>query len=70
MTPTYRRNCTRNIIFWSKLQFILFGMAGHAVTVKIGINGLAPDLYRNKHRINPEEVKIDKNLLGMAGHAE
>ncbi len=24
------------------------------VTVKIGINGLSPDLYRNKHRINPE----------------
>ena len=30
LTPTYHRNCTRNIIFWSKLQFILFGMAGHA----------------------------------------
>ena len=30
LTPTYRRNRTRNIIFWSKLQFILFGMAGHA----------------------------------------
>jgi hypothetical protein len=24
------------------------------VTVKIGINGLYPNLYRNKHRINPE----------------
>ncbi len=24
------------------------------VTVKIGINGLSPDLYRNKHRITPE----------------
>jgi hypothetical protein len=30
LTPTYRRNRTRNIIFWSKLRFILFGMAGHA----------------------------------------
>ncbi len=30
LTPTYRRNCTRNIIFWSKLRFILFSMAGHA----------------------------------------
>jgi hypothetical protein len=30
LTPTYRRNHTRNIIFWSKLRFILFGMAGHA----------------------------------------
>ncbi len=28
------------------------------VTVKIGINGLDPDLYRNKHRINPEYVEI------------
>ncbi len=30
LTPTYRRNRMRNIIFWSKLRFILFGMAGHA----------------------------------------
>ncbi len=30
LTPTYRRNRKRNIIFWSKLQFILFGMASHA----------------------------------------
>ncbi len=30
LTPTYHRNRTRNIIFCSKLQFILFGMAGHA----------------------------------------
>jgi hypothetical protein len=30
LMPTYRRNCTRNIIFWSKLRFIQFGMAGHA----------------------------------------
>jgi hypothetical protein len=31
LTPTYHRNRTRNIIsFWSKLRFILFGMAGHA----------------------------------------
>ncbi len=30
LMPTYCRNCTRNIIFWSKLRFILFGMAGHA----------------------------------------
>ena len=30
LTPTYHRNCTRNIIIWSKLRFILFGMAGHA----------------------------------------
>ena len=30
LMPTYRRNRTRNIIFWSKLRFILFGMAGHA----------------------------------------
>ncbi len=27
LTPTYRRNGTRNI---TKLRFILFGMAGHA----------------------------------------
>jgi hypothetical protein len=26
LTPTYRRNRTRNIIFWSKLRFILFGI--------------------------------------------
>jgi hypothetical protein len=26
----------------------------HWVTVKIGLNGLDPDLDRNKHRINPE----------------
>ncbi len=30
LTPTYHRNHTKNIIFWSKLRFILFGMAGHA----------------------------------------
>ncbi len=30
LTPKNRRNRTRNKIFWSKLQFILFGMAGHA----------------------------------------
>ncbi len=30
LMPTYRRNCRRNIIFWSKLRFILFGMADHA----------------------------------------
>ncbi len=30
LMPTCCRNHTRNIIFWSKLQFILFGMAGHA----------------------------------------
>ncbi len=30
LMPTYRRNRMRNIIFWSKLRFILFGMAGHA----------------------------------------
>ncbi len=30
LTPTYCRNRTRNLIFWSKLRFILFGMAGHA----------------------------------------
>jgi hypothetical protein len=29
LMPTYRRNCTRNIISRSKLRFILFGMAGH-----------------------------------------
>ncbi len=40
------------------------------VTVKIGINGLAPDLYQNKHRINPEYLEIEFYLLGMAGHAE
>ena len=30
LTPTYRRNRTRNIISRYKLRFILFGMAGHA----------------------------------------
>ncbi len=30
LMPTYRRNRTINIIFWSKLRFILFSMAGHA----------------------------------------
>ena len=30
LTPTYRRNRTRNIISQYKLRFILFGMAGHA----------------------------------------
>ncbi len=30
LTPTYHRNRTRNIIFWSKLRFILLGMVGHA----------------------------------------
>ncbi len=32
LAPLYRRNCTaaRNIIFRSKLELILFGMAGHA----------------------------------------
>jgi hypothetical protein len=29
------------------------------VTVKIGINGLDPDLYWNKNRINPEYVEIE-----------
>ncbi len=31
----------------------------HWVTVKIGIDGLDPDLYRNIHRINPEYVEIE-----------
>ena len=30
LMPTYQRNRMRNIIFWSKLRFILFGMAGHS----------------------------------------
>ncbi len=30
LTPTYRRNRTRNIISRYKLRLILFGMAGHA----------------------------------------
>ncbi len=30
LMPTYRKNRTRNIIFRSKLRFILFGMAGNA----------------------------------------
>ncbi len=30
LMPTYHRNLTRNIIPRYKLQFILFGMAGHA----------------------------------------
>ncbi len=30
LTPTYRRNRTRNIISRYKLRFILFGMANHA----------------------------------------
>jgi hypothetical protein len=30
LTPTYRRNRTRNIISRYKLRFILFGMSGHA----------------------------------------
>ncbi len=34
-------------------------MAKTTNTVKIGINGLDPDLYRNKHRINLEYVEIE-----------
>ncbi len=33
LTPTYHRNCTDMYqinLFWSKLQFILFGMSGHS----------------------------------------
>jgi hypothetical protein len=29
------------------------------MTIKIGINGLYPDLYQNKHRINPEYIRIE-----------
>jgi hypothetical protein len=33
--------------------------ATHWVTFKIGINGLGPDLYQNKHKINPEYIQIE-----------
>jgi hypothetical protein len=48
---TYRRNCTDT--FGNK--FILINW----VTTKIGINGSYPDLYQNKHRINPEYMQIE-----------
>jgi hypothetical protein len=60
-------------LFWYKFgdkPFIPILTVTHWVTVKIGINGLAPDLYLNKHRINPEYLEINFYLLGMAGHAE
>ena len=48
---TYRRNWTDT--FGNK--FILINW----VTTKIGINGSYPDLYQNKHRINPEYMQIE-----------
>jgi hypothetical protein len=35
-----------------------------------GLNGLDPDLDRNKHRMNLDKVRIELILLGMAGHAK
>ncbi len=47
-----KKKCTLHDIFF-------YFNTRHWVTVKIGIHGLDPDLYRNKHRINPEYVEIE-----------